>query len=114
MHDDRLIPIGQAKELEDVGHHADRIHIGRIRIFRIGILLGDHADQLVAGHDFFQQTFALGAADIQRHDRSREDNDVANRQDRQHGWNLQPLTIRAGANDSPIVGSLDNLLFSHF
>jgi hypothetical protein len=114
VHDDGLIAVRESKQLENVGHHADRVKIGDIGIFRIGILLGDDADELVAGHYLFKKAFALGPADVERHDSAGEDDDVANRQDRQQRGNLQPLSIRACADDSPIAGSFDDLLlFSH-
>ncbi len=113
VHDDRLIAIRQAKELEDAGNHTDLIKIGQIGIFCVGRFLGNHGDQLVAGHYFFQQCLALGAADVQRHHRAGEDDDVANRQDRQELGNLQPLSISASADDSSIVRSFNDLLLSH-
>ena len=77
MHDDGLISIGQFKQLQDHARHAHRVQIFILRVFRLGIPLGDHADDFFARHDFIEQVFGFLPADVERHDRAGEDDNVA-------------------------------------
>ena len=84
-----------------------------LRVFDLGVALRDDADHLFAGHHLVEQVLALLPADVQRHDRAGEDDDVADRQDRQRVGNGQPLPVGAGADDRGGGGAFDDLGFRH-
>ncbi len=69
--------VRQLQELQDAGQRADRIdRIGR-RIVVAGVHLGRQQDLLVGPHHLLERTDRLLAADKERHDHVREDDDVA-------------------------------------
>jgi hypothetical protein len=69
--------IGQLQELQHRSDRADRIDIGRGRIVLRRILLRDEQDLLVILHHVFQRTNRFLAADEERHDHVRENDDVS-------------------------------------
>ena len=74
--------VGQLQELQHGGQRAHLVDgVGR-RIVVAGILLRGEQDLLVGAHHFFERVDRLLAADEQRHDHVRKDDDVAQRQDR--------------------------------
>ena len=79
QHLDRAV--GQLQQLQHRADRADRVDVGGGRIVLRGILLGDEQDLLVVLHHVFERAHRLLAADEQRHDHVREDDDVAERQD---------------------------------
>ena len=75
-------PVRQFEQLEHRADGADRVDVGGRRIVLRGILLGDEQDLLVVLHHVFERAHRFLAADKQRHDHVREDDDVAKGQDR--------------------------------
>jgi hypothetical protein len=75
---------GAVRQLEQLQHLGQRAGLvdgvdGRIVVGRV--LLGDQQNPLVVAHHVFQRLDRLVAADEQRHDHVRKDDDVAQRQD---------------------------------
>ena len=98
MHDDRLIAIGQLKELEDHARHAHGVELGKPGIFDIGVFLRDDADHLFPGHDFIEEIFALLPPHIQRHDGAGKNHDIPDRQNGQQIWDNQLLPVSSRTN----------------
>ena len=69
VHDDALVPVRQAEQLEN---HADRADLAQIllaRILVLGDLLRNGGDDLgFATHRLLEQRLALGPADVERDD----------------------------------------------
>ena len=98
--DDRLVAVGELEELQDHAGDADGVQVGVLRVFDVAVFLRDDADDLFARHDLVEQRLALGPADVQRHDGAGEDDDVADRQDRQDvGAGRCAARCRPGADD---------------
>ncbi len=74
--------VGQLEQLQHAGERADLIDRIRGRIIIRRVLLRREHDQRVVLHDFFERADRFLAADEQRHDHVRENNDVAQRQHR--------------------------------
>ena len=74
--------IGQFEQLQDAGERADFVNRVRARIVVGSVLLGRQQDQRVVLHHFFERADRFLAADEQRHDHMREDDDVTERQHR--------------------------------
>ncbi len=74
--------VGQFQELQHAGERADLIDGIRSRIIIGRILLRREEDQRIVLHHLFERLDRLLAADEQRHDHMREDDDVAKRQHR--------------------------------
>jgi hypothetical protein len=113
MHDDRLIAVRQFEQLEDHAGDANVMQVVETRILHVRIPLRNDADHLVAGHDIVEQRFALRPSDIQRHDRAGEDDDVADRQDRQDVGHRDHRPVRPCTDDRPCFVSFNDLSFSH-
>ena len=75
--------VGQFQQLKHAGQHADGIDGVRRGIVVDAVFLGRQQDLLFALHDLVQRLHRLFAADEERHDHVREDDDVSQRQDRQ-------------------------------
>ena len=74
--------VGELQELQHGGERADLVdRLGR-RLVVAGVLLRGEQDLLVGAHHFLERADRLLAADEERHDHVREDDDVAQRQDR--------------------------------
>jgi hypothetical protein len=78
-------PVRQLQQLQNARDGADRVQVARSRIVDIRTALGDQQDLLAARHRGFQRSHGLLASDEQRNDHMREDDHVAQRQDRQLG-----------------------------
>jgi hypothetical protein len=74
--------VRQLEQLQDRGNGACRVDLIGRRIIVLGILLRHDKDVLVVAHDFFKRLHRLLAADEERHDHAREDDDVAKRENR--------------------------------
>lgn len=109
MHDDRLVAIRQLEELEDHARGADGKQIADAGIFHFRVFLGDDANQFFGGHHLIQEIFAFLPPDVQRHDRAGEDDDVADRQNRNQGGDAQRLPVARRPNDCRCWISLDDL-----
>jgi hypothetical protein len=68
--------------LQDAGERADLVDRIRIRIIVGSVLLRRQQDQRVVLHDLFERPDRFLAADEQRHDHVRENDDIAERQHR--------------------------------
>ena len=79
QHLDRAVR--QLQQLQHRADGADRVDVGGGRIVLRGVLLGDEEDLLVVLHHVLERPHRLLAADEERHDHVREDDDVAQRQD---------------------------------
>ena len=75
--------VGQFQQLKHARQHADGIDGVRRRIVVDAVLLGGQKNLLLALHDLVEGLHRLLAADEQRHDHVRKDDDVAQRQDGQ-------------------------------
>ena len=80
QHLDRAVR--QLEELQHRADRADRVDIRGRRIVLRGVLLGDEQDLLIVLHHVFERPHRFLAADKERHDHVRENDDVAERQDR--------------------------------
>ena len=74
--------IRQLQQLQHRADGADGIDVGGSGIVLRRVLLGDQQDLLVILHHVLERPHRLFAADKQRHDHVREDDDVAEGQDR--------------------------------
>ena len=75
--------VGQLEHLQDVGEAADAVEILRLRFVLGGRFLGHQQDVLAAFHGHFERLDRFRATDEQRNDHVREDDHVAQRQQRQ-------------------------------
>ena len=74
--------VGQLEQLQHAGERADLVDRIRIRIIVGSVLLRRKHDQRVVLHDLFERPDRFLAADEQRHDHVRENDDIAERQHR--------------------------------
>ena len=74
--------VGKLQELQHAGERTDLVNCIRSRIVIGRVLLRREENQRIVLHDLFERLDRLLAADEQRHDHVREDDDVAKRQHR--------------------------------
>ena len=71
-------------DLGDLGQRADLVELGRVvDVFAVGLALGDEGDRRAVGDGLVERLDRLVAADLQRHDHLREDDRLAQRDERQ-------------------------------
>ena len=75
--------VGQLEHLQDVGEAADAVEILRLRLILGGGFLGQQQDALAAFHRHFERLDGFRATDEERNDHVREDDHIAQRQQRQ-------------------------------
>ena len=75
--------LGRLHDADDFALDADRVEVGAGRLFDVGVLLGadQHARALAAQR--LDEAQRAGPADLDRHDRAREQHEVAQRQQRE-------------------------------
>src|ERR1700722_1675250 len=73
--------VGQLQELQHRAYRSNRVNIRRGRIVLRRVLLRYQQNLLVVLHHVFERAHRFLAADEQRHDHVREDDDVSQRQD---------------------------------
>ena len=98
--------VGQLQQLQDRGDGADAIDVVGRGIVLGGVLLGDQQDLLVVLHHRFERADRFLAADEQRHDHVRENDDVAQRQ---HGKQLAPRRLGVPSGRPAFPGLADRL-----
>ena len=76
--------VGQLQQLQHGGNDTHVVDGTGLRVVIGGVALGGEQDLLVAAHDLLQRLDRLLAADEQRHDHVREDDDVPQGQDREN------------------------------
>ena len=80
---DRVIARAQPDDLEHAGDRPEGVDLVEGRVLRLGLLLGDDADErAVPAGDLLDQANRSGAAHVDGHDRRGEEHRVAQRQDR--------------------------------
>jgi hypothetical protein len=102
--------VGQLEHLQDIGHAADAIEILRFRLILGGRFLGQQQDALAAFHGHFERLDRFRATDEERDDHVREDDDIAQRKQRQ----FDGFRERAGVRHydafeigmSPLIGDV--------
>ena len=85
--------VGQFQKLENRADGTDFVDVAGRRIVIGGVLLGDEQNLLLVGHDVFQGAHGFFAADEERHDHVGENDDIAQRQYRQHERPFGPCSI---------------------
>jgi hypothetical protein len=83
LHDQPETAVGQLEHLVNVARGTERVQIGLLRLFDGGIALREDANQLTAGNRLVDQPDRAFARDGQRHERVREKNGVAERENRE-------------------------------
>src|SRR5690606_9149144 len=77
-------PVGQLQQLEHGSDRADRVNVAGGRIILRSVLLSDQKDLLVVLHHVLESPYGLLAADEQRHDHVRENDNVPQGQNREN------------------------------
>ena len=96
--------VGQLQQLQDGGDDAEIVERVAVGIVLGRIELGDQEDALVRRHRAFQRRHRFVAADEQRHDHVREDDDVAQRQDGIGFAHVHSTGGAAGPRSAPYMG----------
>jgi hypothetical protein len=86
-------PVGELKQLQDVGQGSDLVEILHARVVDIGALLGDQEDLFVARHRGIERANRFVSADKERNHHMRINNDVPQWEDRDF---LKGTGCRAG------------------
>ncbi len=87
--------VRQLEHLVDVGGRADRVEVVLAGLLDGRVALGEDGDQLAAADRIVDQADGALAGHGERHERVREEDGVAERQDRELGWNRErPLPAR--------------------
>ena len=81
---DGVVARGEADDLEHACDGAERVHVFELGVLRLRLLLRDDADErAIAAEGLLDEAHRASAADVDRHHRRREEDRVAQRQDRQ-------------------------------
>ena len=91
LHDERVVVLAHLEELDDPGHGADRVEVGRARVFFLGAPLRDDADHLLVADGVLDERDGLLPANRQREHAAGEEDGVPEGEDGKHRGDVFPV-----------------------